>query len=191
MYKTKNFSESEFGIGEHSKLDVRLRCFVLMSSLQRVRNVVNTGKFLKFRIDPKKEISMRISSGVRTSQDYDRLVSQGYYPSKTSDHFFGIHPTTRQPYPQSTGAGDVKFGNCNDVYELFKLLVEEVPMFLHQSFKQVIYEKMNSEWLHFGNSYHAVYSEVIADDLYEKYQGGHILETFNGGRNYAVPSWSK
>ena len=32
---------------------------------------------------------MRIRSGVRTLSDLFRLREQGYYPSETSDHFFG------------------------------------------------------------------------------------------------------
>lgn len=58
----------------------------------------------------------KITNGVRTLSDYDRLLDAGYYPSETSDHFLGLSVPLRSSkkiakfghfYHYATGAADV------------------------------------------------------------------------------------
>lgn len=76
-----NFKLSEFVKQDVSEYSLAL-LKQLAKNLQSIRD-----KLQIYAIDNKKPVSVIISSGVRTEQDYNRLVTKGYNPSKTSDHF--------------------------------------------------------------------------------------------------------
>ena len=75
---------------------------------------------------------IKINSGIRGNSDHYRLLEQGYFPSETSDHFFGIPVQLRDPskmklygdmYTLSTGAID--FTHSMGVENAFNKLLRE------------------------------------------------------------------
>ena len=100
---SKNFSLSEF-----TKSDVTPYTLALLkqlaAQLQIIRNVLQD-----YAVDKKKAVTISINSGVRTQADYDRLIKNGYNPSKTSDHFAGLQILSTP----TLGAADIKVSNCS------------------------------------------------------------------------------
>ncbi|MCL4102517.1 hypothetical protein [Fibrobacter sp. HC4] len=82
-YLTPNFKLSEFT--KSSVTDYQLSLLQLLAkNLQKVRDLLQP-----YAVSGKR-VSISITSGVRTAEDYNRLVKNGYNPSKTSDHFCGL-----------------------------------------------------------------------------------------------------
>lgn len=80
---SENFSRHEFfRFGQRDSglqnvkfyQEIRLRILTL-EILQPIRDAIG--------------LPITITNGVRTAEDYTRLTKAGYYPSQTSDHFFG------------------------------------------------------------------------------------------------------
>ena len=92
-----------------------------------------------------------LSSGARTMDDIKRLEAQGYHPSKTSDHLFGLMEPT-------AGAGDIipacgpeRFfdwvkKNCNPSAGTIT-----APSGAVVRVGQVILEKNRTSWIHLSN----------------------------------------
>ena len=153
---------------------------MLATNMQVVRNHVPSG-------------GIKITSGVRTLSDYDRLVSQGYKPSKTSDHYCGTAVPLKtsdkkyskygETYNFAVGAADgvpTKI-SARKLFEIAYRLVKEEMC----KFGQVIYEenpKNGSEWVHFGNSLDYVFNF----DIIKKIGRVQFMQSLDGGRTYTV-----
>ena len=175
---TKNFKLSEFtktDLTEYSLALVKL----LAANLQVIRN-----KLQEYAKDPNKPVTISISSGVRTQADYERLVKNGYNPSKTSDHFAGYQLLSKP----TLGAADIKVGNCKlALYEVADLIIQmksegEVDV------GQVIWEynpKTKSDWIHIGNDWWQIFdSEFISDNkLFTTRK--EFLMSFDNGKTYS------
>ena len=84
MKLTENFALEEFSKEKLTEYQIGL-LQMLATQLQKLRDGLQ-----EERIDPKKPVTIGISSGVRTMADYERLKKKGYHPSRTSDHFCGL-----------------------------------------------------------------------------------------------------
>lgn len=185
---TKNFSFYEFRPKGRSKLWMPTNKFTKMliinlaTNLQIVRSAMPRGSWIQ------------ITSGVRTPEDYKRLIRAGYRPSTTSDHNFGnavkLTVNTRKykkygpTYNFSVGAGDCVSHNF-DVHSLFLLACELVKR-NECRFGQVIYEKnpkTSAEWVHFGADLSYYFSEKIVQFI------GRLpfLVSLDGGKSYQIP----
>jgi len=181
---TQNFSFYEFRPHDKSKSwlpdndyqEFLLR--ILATNLQVVRDKIPDGSYMK------------ITSGVRTPSDYDRLILSGYRPSSTSDHYCGTainildyrkRKKFGSTYNFSVGAADVQpVGiTARQLFNLsFRLVKEQMC-----DFGQVIYEKNPStgaEWVHYGNSLKKLFSEKIISMI------GRIqfMQSIDGGLTY-------
>ena len=140
-----------------------------------------------------KKAYMKITSGVRTLGDFNRLIKIGYRPSKTSDHNYGFAvPLSKnnkkfkifgETYNFAVGAADTQAEGVDSTY-LFTLsmkLVNEGKC----NFGQVIYEK-NPEtgaiWVHYGNDPALFYSEEIVKMINRT----RFLKSLDGGKTYSV-----
>jgi hypothetical protein len=154
---TKNFSISEFSETVPSDFQMSM-LRILAENIQKVRDALNL-KESSWRIDSSKEIQISINNGFRTIEDYYRLIKEGYNPSKTSDHFFGLSPFSPKP---SLGAADIKLANCKkDLLDVHAFIIE-----LYKAgtvkFGQIIYEKGNNNpWIHLGNDWTDIFSSKI------------------------------
>lgn len=136
---------------------------------------------------------MKITSGVRTLSDYNRLINKGYKPSKTSDHNCGVAiPLEKhekkfkkfgETYNFSVGAADVVAVGMS-VKELFNLSVK-----LYQggkcNFGQIIYEydpNDGDEWVHYGNSL----KDLFAPQVVSMINRSRFMKSVNGGRSYEI-----
>ena len=159
----------------------RMLIIELAKNLQVVRSAMPSGAF------------MRVTSGVRLLNDYKRLITAGYRPSKTSDHNCGIavplDPSKSkfkkygETYNFAVGASDV-VPNGMSVWDLFKLsfrLVKESMC----NFGQVIYEKNpsdGSEWVHYGNALEPFFSDKIIKMIGRQ----RFRKSTDGGITYSI-----
>lgn len=167
---TENFSLSEFIKTDPTDYQLQL-IEILANNLQLVRN------FLQEYALPKKTVSININSGVRTQADYERLIKNGYNPSKTSDHFCGYQLQAKP----TLGAADISVKNCSlSLKEIAKKIIEwDKDGLVH--FGQVIYEKnpaTGSEWIHLGNDPKLIFNFYIIVDR-KKY-----LMSLDNGKTY-------
>lgn len=153
---TSNFSSAEFG---NNLNDYQLALVkILAENLQIVRDRLNSMDLKKVKT---KDVSISISSGVRTKEDYDRLKANGYNPSTTSDHFCGWAINAPKP---TLGAADITIGNCKiSVMEVFKLIVA-MNKAGETNFGQVIYEvsAKGNPWIHVSNNPEAIFTARVA-----------------------------
>jgi len=182
---TKNFSFYEFRpkntkrtwqpSSEYRKMLLK----ELVTNLQVVRSKMPKGAYMK------------VTSGVRTKADYDRLIKQGYHPSKTSDHNFGsaipLSPSSAKAkkyglvYIFSVGAADIVPVGMS-VWDLFKLAVQ-LTKAGRCRFGQVIYEKSGEkEWVHFGVDPVAIFSPEVVKFMSRT----KFMKSLDGGKSYSV-----
>ena len=167
---TENFSLSEFIKTDPTDYQLQL-LQLLADNLQLVRN------FLQEFTLPKKKLSISINSGVRTQADYERLIKNGYNPSKTSDHFCGLQVAAKP----TLGAADIVVKNCSlSLKEIAAKIIQwDKDGLVH--FGQVIYEKnpkTGSEWIHLGNDPKEIFNHNIEVSR-EKY-----LMSLDNGKTY-------
>lgn len=136
--------------------------------------------------------SMIITSGVRTSKDYTRLVEAGYRPSITSDHYFGYpvklqHGTEKyekygEYFTDSIGAVDFI---TTDIDDTFKKIVEDILIVGAYKPKQVIFEisDKGNPWIHISNE-----ESVIFSDKFKEFTGKatQFLYSKDNGRTYEI-----
>ena len=138
---------------------------------------------------------IKITSGVRASSDYDRLIRAGYRPSPTSDHFCG-HVVQ---IPDNTAKNRKKIKVYGKNFYLSSGAIDTVPVgmsvldFFNMAVKktingecffgQVIYEldpEKGAEWVHLSNDYEQVFgyktSKLLNKDKF--------LKTTDGGITY-------
>jgi hypothetical protein len=148
-----------FTAGEFSSEPLTEYQFGLISMLAKNIQYIRDG--LQKYAAPGKTVSVSISSGVRTQNDYNRICSNGNHPSKTSDHFCG-YQTTPKP---TLGAADCRFINSTiSMKEIYKKIVDIVKSG-KACFGQAIYEinpATGFEWIHLGNDPKCIFSAEIA-----------------------------
>lgn len=163
---------NHFKLGEFTKTEVTEYqanlIKVLAGQLEMVRYHLNMHP--EFKRDKNKDISISISSGIRTLEDYDRLKAKGYNPSKTSDHFCGNKPGT-------LGAADCSFSNLNiKLFDVFKFIAR-ITNNGDVHFGQVLYEsnpKTGSEWIHLSNDAQYLFKvPYLADSVTRKLKYGY------------------
>lgn len=151
----------------------------LAKDLQVVRSAMPRGAWIQ------------ITSGVRSAQDYTRLINAGYRPSKTSDHNFGNAVPLKantvkykkygSTYNFSVGAADCVPRNfpVKSLFELAVHLTQEGVC----NFGQVIYEKSpksGAEWVHLGADPSYCFSEEIVRFM----KRTQFLVSLDGGKSY-------
>jgi hypothetical protein len=168
---TENFKLSEFISTDPTDYQLQL-LQILADNLQLVRTFLQ-----EFVQTGKKSVSIMITSGVRTQADYERLVKNGYNPSKTSDHFCGYQLTAKP----TLGAADITIKNCSLSLKAIAAKIIEWDKAGLVHFGQVIYEKnpkTGSEWIHLGNDPKLIFNHNI-DVQREKY-----LMSLDNGKTY-------
>lgn len=140
-----------------------------------------------------------ITSGIRTYDDYLRLLKKGYSPSSTSDHFAGnIVKLTKQTdiakygdfYNLSTFAIDVVFPKynmeliCKHIYNKIEYDIDTIPHLCSdvKDVKQLIYEVSgNSTWIHISLPYSCIYNDDVAKMYSIDFEKRKYLK-YNNGR---------
>ncbi len=135
--------------------------------------------------DAIKNVPIKITSGVRTKYDYNRLKKAGYYPSPTSDHYCGtlVAGETEKcdffegVYPFACGAVDIVVSK-RDLKEVFDIIVE-LQRTGKVSFGQIIFE---GGWIHISNSMDNVLQSLREGGMLN--YSGDILTSGNSGKSY-------
>lgn len=170
---TQNFSLSEFTNGTITPYQQSL-LQLLANNLQKVRDYLQ-----QFKKDPKKNVCIGISSGVRTQADYDRLLKKGYNPSKTSDHFCGLQLLGKP----TLGAADIYVTNCTLSYKEIAKKIIELNKNSLVDFGQIIYEynpATKSEWIHLGNDWTKIFQDQGIIDAISKTRKKYLMSLDNG-----------
>lgn len=170
---TQNFKLSEFTKTDLTPYQIAL-IQLLANNLQKVRDYLQ-----QFKVDQNKNVSVGISSGVRTQSDYDRLVKKGYNPSKTSDHFCGLQLACKP----CIGAVDVYVKNCSLKLKDIVAKIIELDKAGQVDFGQVIYEynpATRAEWIHLGNDWGKVFSDKGIIDSMNKTRKKYLMSLDNG-----------
>lgn len=90
---------------------------------------------------------VNITSGLRNQESYNRLVSQGYPASKTSDHFGWSHIN-----PKGTGAADIYCPEADSMIVVFHWIIRT----LYHKCRQIIYYPgMNI--IHISNNFNHIF----------------------------------
>lgn len=170
---SKNFKLSEFTSVDQSDYSIAL-LKLLASQLQIVRN--NLQEYAK---DRKKQVSISISSGVRTQADYDRLKKSGYNPSETSDHFCGLQLKCKP----TLGAADITVSNCSlSLHEIASMIIYwNIEGYVN--FGQIIFEynpKTKFAWIHVGNDWNSIFASTFLKDFYDINRKKYLMSLDNG-----------
>lgn len=170
---SKNFKLSEFTSVDQSDYSIAL-LKLLASQLQIVRN--NLQEYAK---DRKKQVSISISSGVRTQADYDRLKKSGYNPSETSDHFCGLQLKCKP----TLGAADITVSNCSlSLHDIASMIIYwNIEGYVN--FGQIIFEynpKTKSAWIHVGNDWNSIFASTFLKDFYNINRKKYLMSLDNG-----------
>jgi hypothetical protein len=171
---SKNFKLSEFTKNDVTDYTLSL-LKLLASQLQVVRN-----KLQDYAVDKKKAVSISVNSGVRTEEDYKRLIKNGYNPSKTSDHFCGYQLSSKP----TLGAADIKVFNCSLKLQEIANMMIEMNKTGDLVVGQIIFEynpKTKSSWIHVGNDWkHIFEASFIADNKLFKTRKKYLMSLDNG-----------
>jgi len=139
---------------------------------------------------------IKITSGLRTTEDHRRLIAAGYSPSETSDHFFGamVRLTSHRKiarfggeYPFSVGAADI-IPACGAEAAYWKMR----PYFDAETGElnlpagvvkigQFLLEKSRTYWVHVSNPATLVYSKDFAKKYLKKTP---FMLSLDNGRSY-------
>jgi len=194
MKLSNNFSASEFLNGitwEELSLSNKYLLQVLCDNvLQPVKDFLTK--------EYKKNIPMKVNSGMRLESDIERLRKQGYNPSVRSDHFFAnaIKITNDADkkrfgdyFTYGAGAADIiPIGvDVRDVFERIRVGVKTGK--LNITYGQIIYETGagGSGWLHMSNNKKFVMSTGLADAVGFSVNG-QFMQSLDGGKTYQVVS---
>jgi len=170
MKLTANFDLSEFSKIQLNDYQMSL-VQLLADNLQKVRDLLQP--FARGG----KQVSITITSGVRTMEDYERLKNQGHNPSKNSDHFCGFQPGSSP----TVGAADFKVNNCTLSLKDISLLMIEWDKSGKIHFGQIIYEfnpKTGNCWIHVGNDWNQVFKDGI------KVSRTKYMQSLDNGKTY-------
>lgn len=95
--------------------------------------------------------SYDLSSGARTAADIARLTAQGYHPSKTSDHLFGLVEPTAGACDVVPAVGAEKFFAAILPHVNRAVGTVQVPGLPLVKVGQIILEKNRTAWVHISN----------------------------------------
>ena len=169
---------ANFRLKEFAKTDLTpyQECLVemLAKKLQYLRDILNLGYAKNGKM-----VSIQITSGVRTMEDYQRLLAKGYHPAKTSDHFCGVQIDGKP----TLGAADIRVKNCTlTLRQVFEKLVE-LDINGGLTFGQIIYEKnpaTGAEWIHLGNSWNELFASETVRECINKTRKKYLISLDNG-----------
>ena len=150
---TTNFKLSEFTKTDPTEYQLTL-ITILAGEIQKIRDRLQEFK------KGTRDVSITITSGVRTQADYDRLKKRGSNPSATSDHFCGLQLTATP----TLGAADIQVRNCSMSLKKIAALIIEMDKREEVRLGQIIYEKnpeTGSEWIHLGNDWNMIFRDRI------------------------------
>ena len=167
---SENFKLSEFAKFELTNYQIDL-LRILAQELQVVRN-----RLQEFRVG-NKPVTITITSGVRTKEDYERLIKSGHNPSKTSDHYCG-YQLNGNP---TLGAADIRVNNCSMTTKQIALFIKKLVQNYDVSFGQVIYEKnpdTGVDWIHLGNDPEMIFKSAV------KLSRNKFLMSTDNGKTY-------
>lgn len=130
-------------------------------------------------------VQIRVGSGLRSAEDVNRLIKQGYNPSRTSDHFYGISVQQKNGsyYADSVGAADLYIPG------LAKLFLKIVDFYGKEPDAtkrphQIIYETGKaSDWLHIANRVSSAYAPALAPKMISKRP---LLYSLDCGKSYSI-----
>jgi len=187
MKITKNFSFYEFGPKGCDKE------WVPDNDYQKML-IKNLAENLQILIDKSPvKLSIIVTNGIRSLEDYYRLKKEGYNPSGTSDHFCGTsipvdpgngyYKKFGSMYNFSTGAADciAKGMSQTDFFKHAMKCYRECGA----RFGQIIHEVdpvKKAEWVHFSGQYETYFSDRIVTWLDKK----RFLESLDGGKTYSL-----
>lgn len=162
------------GFPVDSSIKERFMLYLLIATLQFIRDEIG--------------VPMIITDCYRGRERYMDMLSKGYYPSETSDHFFGQKMPVGNPakvelygkwFDLSAGAVDFK---CIDIEKNFHKMVQ-MAMSGDIKIGQLILETNgNSKWIHISNDPEAIYGKVLASKL--PIVRRPYLCSLDGGRTY-------
>ena len=176
FYEFRPYGKIKSWVPDNDYQEFLLR--MLADNLQIIRNNFPIGAFMK------------VTSGVRTLDDFERLIRAGYTPSSTSDHYCGtavktINHVKRKKfgdtYNFAVGAADIEpVGiTAKQLFNLsFRLVKEQMC-----DFGQVIYEKdpaRGKEWVHYGNSL----KRILSKEMISRIGRIQFMQSIDGGRSY-------
>ena len=173
---TKNFTIKEFvatGYPEQDTLKERFMLDCLVANLQFIRDELNTPIF--------------ITNTYRNRSKYLDMLHKGYFPSETSDHFFGQRMPVTNPdkvkkygkwFDLSCGAVDFK---CADMSTSFKKIVQMSKTGYIKTGQLILEYGNGSQWIHMSNSPDIIYSAGMAAIIPHRNQYQYSLD---GGQNY-------
>ena len=157
---TKNFPLVEFqraGFPVDYTIKELFMLQLLADNLQFIRDEINT--------------PMIVTNSYRIREKYMEMLRKGYYPSETSDHFFGQRMPVSNPakiakygrfFDLSTGAVDF---TCADIEKNFRKIVH-MAMSGEIKIGQLILESNGStKWIHISNDPEMFYGIVLANKL--------------------------
>lgn len=171
MQLTANFSLEEFTKSEPTPYQLWL-LELLAKNLQLVRDNLQT------YARKNKKVTITITSGVRTQSDYNRLIKEGYNPSKKSDHFCGVSLDGNQ----TLGAADIVVNNCSLSMKQIAAKIIEWNRTNVVSFGQVIYEynpATKKSWIHLGNNWNDIFAVTTCFSTRKRY-----LMSMDNGKTY-------
>lgn len=139
---------------------------------------------------------IKVTSGMRSRDDFDRLLQQGNHPSETSDHFFGVPVPIVNPvkiakfgeeYGYSVGAADVvpacggkiAFEKIRPYFktDTSEILLPGRPI----KIGQFILEKKNAYWLHISNPSTLIFSPYFVGKFLQRKP---FMVSLNNGVSY-------
>ena len=131
-------------------------------------------------------VAVKAGCGLRSDADVKRLIAQGYNPSRTSDHFYGI------PMPQKDGTFYTDSCGAADLYVaglpgLFGHIVDHFARIADPAARphQMIYETGKfSDWLHIANAPLVAFPDAAAAKKHLSPRP--LLYSFDCGKTYQV-----
>lgn len=173
---TRNFQRIEFeraGFPKDATIKEEFMLSLLVRSLQVIRDEIG--------------VPITITNCYRTEENHRDLLNRGYYPSETSDHFFGQRLPVHRPdkikkygkyFDLSVGATD--FVCANITYNFSKIVHLAVSGQIRVG--QLILETGNGKtWIHISNDPELVYGQALSRRIPSREK---FLYSLDGGASY-------
>jgi len=173
---TKNFPLIEFqkvGFPIDASIKEMFMLKLIADNLQFIRDEIG--------------VPIIITNSFRTRENYLAMLNKGYYPSETSDHFYGQKIPVKNPekiekygawFDLSTGAVDFK---CAEIEKNFKKIVQMAISGEIKIGQLILESNGSSKWIHMSNSPEAVYGKALASKIPFRQP---YLCSLDGGRTY-------
>jgi hypothetical protein len=126
------------------------------------------------------------TSGLRTIDDFLRLKRNGYNPSVTSDHFFGLPvPVNGKTYTGAVGAVDLYIPGLRSVFlHIVNYFLTKYPNPIDRP-RQLIFETSakGNDWLHIANVPSRIFTQKVAQS---RLNARPLLYSLDNGKTYQV-----